>query len=135
MAAQQDILTTFRPAFEAAVAAFTSGDLDRTVAALPPDLEYHSLRQDPESAVHRGPDAVKHWVKRLSDFFEEWQVDVLDFEQPAPNAVLASYDLRGISRSARVPVEVHVFELWEFEGMRPVRARQFDNREAALAAL
>ena len=137
MAAPQDddILSTFRPAFKAAVAAFMSGDFDRTVAALPKDLEYHSLQQDPESAVHRGPEAVKRWVRRLSDYFEEWRIDILGFEQPTRAAVLASYVLRGTSRSAGVPVDIQVFELWEFDGTQPVRARQFATREEAFAAV
>ena len=38
------------------------------------------------------------------------------------------------SRGAGVPVEVEIWEVWEFEEMRPVRVRQFLSREEALAA-
>ena len=129
-----DLLSTFRPAFEAAALAFSEGDLERAVAGLPEDFEWHPLDQDPERAVHHGPDEAKRWWQRLAAIFDEMRVEVSDIEQLDDRTVLTRYLLRGTSGSAGAPVSITVFEIWEFEGIRPVRARQFPSRDEALRA-
>ena len=129
-----ELLSNFRQGFAQSVEAFRQGDLDSVVQGLPGDLEWHSTSEDPERAVHRGPEQIKELFERFFAVFDEWRVDLRDVERISERALLADYVLRGTSRSAGVPVKLDVYEVWEFDGPRPFRVRQFRTREAALEA-
>jgi hypothetical protein len=142
-----ELASRFRPAYEWSAAAFNEGELERALSALPDDLEWHAVSEDFQWSVQRGPDEIRRWFADLHDSFEDWRVELVEFEQPSDRAVLVEHVIRGTSRGAGVPAEVRTFELWEFGplddstqlawqqvGMRPVRVRQYLSREEALAA-
>ena len=131
----QDLLSSFSEGFERSIDAFNSGDLDLAVAGLPEEIEWHTTPEDPERSVRRGPEAVKEWFRGFHEIFEEWRVETRGFEQLGESVVLANYVLQGKSQAAAVPVGIEVFEVWEFDGLRPTRVRQFRTREAALSAV
>jgi hypothetical protein len=130
----EDLLNWFRASYEQGSAAFNDGDLQTALGWLPEELEWHAVSADPEQQLLRGPAEVIRWFEEFRSVFDDWRIEPLGFEQPADGAVLVDHVIRGTSRAARVPVEVRTYELWEFDGTRPVRVRQFFSREEALAA-
>jgi ketosteroid isomerase-like protein len=128
-----DLLSAFRAGYELSSAAFNEGDLDRALAGLPEDLEWHAVSEDPEQEVLRGPAEIKHFFQGFRSVFEKWRVEPIDFERLSDRSILVHHIIRGTSRGAGVPVEVETWEVWEFEQMRPVRVRQFLSRAEALA--
>jgi ketosteroid isomerase-like protein len=131
----EDLLDRFRTVHAKATEAFNRGDLHTALAGLPPDLEWHPLSTDPEPAVHRGPGQIREWFEEYRSVFDEWESKPLEYAQLGAATILVHHVIRGTSRGARVPVEVNVFEVWEFDGGRPVCVRQFDSRAVALEAI
>jgi ketosteroid isomerase-like protein len=129
-----DLLSTWRAVYEQAAVAFNDGDLDKALGGLAEDFEWHSPEEDADHGVYRGPTEVKAWFAEMRSVFDDWTIELGDFESVSENVVLVDHFIRGTSRGAGVPVEVHTYEVWEFDAMRPVRARQFLSRESALAA-
>jgi ketosteroid isomerase-like protein len=130
----EDLLTTFRALYEQSAAAFNEGDLDKALGGLPEDFEWRAPTEDPEHTVYRGPAEVKGWFEDMRGVFDRWRIELQGFEQLSESEVLVHHVIRGTSRGGGVPVGVHTFEVWEFDGLRPLRAQQFLSREAALAA-
>jgi hypothetical protein len=130
----EDLLSTFRAVYEQSAVAFNEGDLDKVVGGLPEDFEWHAPSEDMDHAVLRGRAEIKGWFEEFTGVFDQWRIESPEFEQRSESMVLVHYVMRGTSRGARVPVEVHNYEVWEFDGLRPLRARQFLTREKALAA-
>jgi ketosteroid isomerase-like protein len=130
-----DLAARFRPVHQAGVDAFNSGDLDRALDGLPEDFEWHPYDVDPEESVIRGPQATKAYFHRYMEVFDKWHSEPLEYEQLGESAVLVHHVITGTSRGAGVPVEIQVFEVWEFDGELPKRVRQFGSREDAEAAV
>ena len=130
-----DLAARFRPIHEAATDAFNAGDLDRAVGGLPEEFEWQPYEVDPEETALRGPEAIKHYFSNYREVFEDWHSQPLEYEQLGEATVLVRHIITGKSRGAGVPVRVEVFELWDFDGELPIRARQFGTRAEALAAL
>ncbi len=132
---QAALLTSFRAVYEQAANAFNDGDLDRALGGLAADFEWHAPEEDADHDVYRGPAEIKSWFSELRSVFDVWRIELRGFEQLSDNALLVDHVIAGTSRGAGVPVEVHTYEIWEFDGMRPVRARQFLSRDEALASI
>ena len=130
----EELLSWFPASYQQGSEAFNEGDLAGALGWLPDDLEWHATNQDPETRVLRGPAEVIRYFEQFRSVFEDWRIEPLSFEGPTEGCVLVNHAIRGTSRAAGVPVEVITFELWEFEGDRPFRVRQFFSREEALAA-
>jgi ketosteroid isomerase-like protein len=131
----EDLAARFRPVHEAGAGAFNSGDLDRALDGLPDDFEWHPLDVDPDESLIRGPAAIKDYFQKYREVFDEWHTEPLEYEQLGASAVLVHHVITGTSRGAGVPVKVEVFEVWEFDGDVPKRARQFASREEATATV
>ena len=129
-----DLLSTFRALYEQSAIAFNEGDLDTALGGLAEDFEWHAPSEDADHTVYRGPKEVKEWFAEMRSVFDDWRMELQGFEQLSDQTVLVEHVITGTSRGAGVPVEVQTWELWDFEGLRPVRSRQFLSREAALAA-
>jgi ketosteroid isomerase-like protein len=129
-----DLAARFRPVHEAGAEAFNSGDLDRALDGLPDDFEWLPYDVDPEERVIRGPEATKAYFQKYREVFDEWHTQPLEYTPLGRSAVLVHHVITGTSRGAGVPVTVEVFEVWEFDGDVPKRARQFGSREEAIAA-
>ncbi len=130
----EDLLSNFRAGYERSAAAFNEGDLDRALAGMPEDLEWHAVSEDPEQSVLRGPAEIRGFFQGFRNVFDRWRIEPISFEQLAEASILVHHVIRGTSRGAEVPVEVETWELWEFEEMRPVRVRQFFSHHQAVAA-
>ena len=131
----EDLAARFRPVHQAGTEAFNSGDLDRALDGLPEDFEWHPYDVDPEESVIRGPEATKAYFRKYREVFDAWHSEPLEYEQIGTSAVLVHHVITGTSRGAGVPVKVEVFEVWEFDGDVPKRARQFGSRKEATATI
>ena len=142
-----ELADSMRAIYDAATPAFNRGDFDLALGTLPEDVEWHAPREDADHGVYRGPEAIKHFFEEMRSVFDGWRVEVRQVEQPSDRTALVYHVIRGTSRGAEVPVEVHTYELWEFAelepgshrvwqevGLRPARVRQFFSRDEALAA-
>ncbi len=130
----EDLLTAFRAVYAQSATAFNEGDLDKALGGLAEDFEYHAPSEDADHSVYTGPAEIKGWFEEMRSVFDGWHIELQDFEQLSETTLLVHHLITGTSRGAGVPVAVDTFEIWEFDGMQPLRARQFLSRAAALAA-
>ncbi len=131
----ESLLDAFIAIHREGTQAFNEGDLDRALAGLPDRVEWQAVSDDPEVTVLRGPEQIREWFDGFRAVFDEWRSEPLEYEQLDDRTVFVHHVIRGTSRGAGVPVEVDTFELWELEGLQPVRIRQFQSRQEALAAV
>ena len=59
-------------------ARFNAGDKEAGLWFFTPDAEYHVAREDPDSAVHRGIDAVRRQFARWVEAYPDLTVEPLD---------------------------------------------------------
>ena len=59
-------------------ARFNAGDKEAGWWSFTPDAEYHVAREDPDSAVHRGIDAVRRQFARWVEAYPDLTVEPLD---------------------------------------------------------
>lgn len=130
----EDLLSTFRALYIQSAAAFNEGDLDRALGGLTDDFEWHAPEEDADHTVYRGPEEVKGWFAEMRSVFDGWRMELDEFELLSESTILVHHVITGTSRGAGVPVEVHTYEVWDFQGQLPYRARQFLSREEALEA-
>jgi ketosteroid isomerase-like protein len=127
-------LNAFRDLYERSAVAFNEGDLEAAVDGLPEDFEWQAPAEDPDHDVQRGPAEIVAWFAEMRSLFEDWRMELRQVERLSEGAILVHHVITGKSRGAGVPVAVDTWEVWEFEGGVPRRARQFFSRPAALDA-
>jgi ketosteroid isomerase-like protein len=111
-------------------------DLEGALAGLPQDFEW-LVPGFPGDEATRGPDATleffRDWIEQWEDLRVDWE-----FEQGAPDTILAIVDMRGRGRVSGAPVELHFAQVWSFREGVPARMVYYgdidEGRRAALHA-
>jgi ketosteroid isomerase-like protein len=89
--------------------------------------------QVPDSAVHRGREAVMRDWRDTFDSFEDFSVEVEECHDLGDD-LLVFVQYRGLGRGSRVPVEMSMAHVLTVREGRLLRLRQFLTREEALEA-
>jgi ketosteroid isomerase-like protein len=114
-------------------AAFNRRDLDWVLSTFDPEVEVHDPPEMPDSAVHRGHEAVMRDWQRTFDSFEEFSVEVEQCHDLGDD-LLVFLRYRGRGRGSGVVVDAPVAHLLTMKDRKLVRMRQFMDRDAALEA-
>jgi ketosteroid isomerase-like protein len=103
--------------------------LEDALSGLDPEFEWVVPRH-PEGDVRHGPDAT---IAFFRDWIEPWQDLHVDWELHAagPDRVLAVLTMTGRGRESGAPVDMHVGQLWTFDGSRAVRMVLYDDIDEA----
>lgn len=114
--------------------ALNRGDIDGTVAVLAADAEWHESQALPDAGVFRGRDAVREFLER---FLESWQEFHQEIEEVVVEgdrmALMIHLTARGRGSGAEVDARyAHVWTLNDGEG---VRVDAYEDRAAALRAI
>ena len=117
----------------AAYEAFNRGDLDSVLGMSVPEVETHDPPEMPDSAIHRGHEAVMRDWQRTFDSFDEFSVEVEEYRDLGDD-VLVFLRYQGRGRGSGVPVELGMTHLLTIRDGKFVRMRQFLDRERALEA-
>ena len=118
-----------REAYEA----FNRGDLERVLRLSDPEVEVYDPPEMPDSAIHRGHEAVMCDWERTFDSFDEFSVEVEAYRDLG-DELLVFVHYRGRGRGSGVPVELSMAHLLTIRNGKFVRMRQFLDREQALEA-
>jgi ketosteroid isomerase-like protein len=98
------------------------------------DAEYHAAREDPDSAVHHGIDAIRRQFERWQEAYPDLQVEPLEAEGKG-DRVFLWVRFSGHGATSGVPMEMELAHVYT---MRDGRAAQvveyFDKTEALKAA-
>ena len=97
------------------------------------DAEYHAAREDPDSAVHRGIDAVRRQVASWLEAYPDLKLEVLD-SQANGDMVLLWVRFVGHGAASGIPLDMELAHLYTMRDGRAARVVEYMDRGEALEA-
>jgi ketosteroid isomerase-like protein len=99
-----------------------------------PHAEYHAAREDPDSAVHRGIDAIRQQFASWHEAYPDLRVEVLD-AQASGDQVFLWVRFVGHGATSGIPLEMELAHLYTMrDGKAPKLVEYMDRNEALEAA-
>lgn len=117
-----------------AYAHFNAGERAPGLGFWHPDAEYQAAREDPDSATHRGIDAIRKQFERWIDAYPDLRVEPLEAKGNG-DRVFLWVRFTGHGAASGIPLEMdlaHVYTLREGKAVRC--AEYFDRTEGLHAA-
>ena len=102
--------------------------------ALAADAEWMPAPGFPGSAVHRGREGFVEFMRTWTEDFENWSVRLERLIDAGNDRVVALFHQSATGKGSGVPVELHLALVFELEGDRVVRMRNYVDPAQALEA-
>ncbi len=120
------------------IEAWNTGDLERAIASIDPEIEWHTARLLPDvDAVYRGHEGVRHF---WATFIEPWEeinaeiVAVLGGRGTAEEGVFVTHMRFQARGREEIGVDLDVYQLWRVRRRLLYEFRAYASRDEALAA-
>jgi ketosteroid isomerase-like protein len=117
------------------IEAFNRGDVDTVLALLDPDVETHVDPRLMNPGTHRGHEGYLRTVEAWTEAWGSLEAELLAVSEPDERHILTEIRQRAVGAGSGVPVEMHLFWLFEFREGRVVRLHMYPDRDSALAAV
>jgi ketosteroid isomerase-like protein len=114
-------------------AAYNSRDIEATLDALDPDIEWQSSDIAVERQTYRGHAAVRGFFEDNLDMWEDHHVEPEEFID-AGEHVVVPIRLSGRGRVSGVQTEARFVQVWTVRGGKVTRLRNYVDRTEALEA-
>jgi uncharacterized protein len=98
-----------------------------------PDAEYHAAREDPDSAVHRGIDAIRKQFASWHDAYPDLKVEILEAEGKG-DQVFLWIRFVGHGAASGIPLEMELAHLYTLRDGKAARVVEYMDRNEALEA-
>jgi ketosteroid isomerase-like protein len=108
-----------------------AGDFETLVKGFEPGFEWQPDELAPGQATRRTADDVKEAVDDFTGAFAEFRTEIEELIEEGDQVIAV---VRHVGRVGGGDVERRETHLWTFAGGRPRSLREFEEREAALAA-
>jgi ketosteroid isomerase-like protein len=108
-----------------------AGDFETLVKGFEPGFEWHPDELAPGQTTRRTADDVKEAVDDFTGAFAEFRTEVQELIEEGDQVIAV---VRHVGRVGAGDVERGETHLWTFANGRPRSLREFDERDAALAA-
>ena len=115
-------------------AAFNRRDLHEVLRVFDPQVEVHDPPEMPDSAIHRGREAVLRDWQRTFDSFEEFSIEIEECRDLGDELLLL-LRYRGRGRGSGVTVDAPMAHVLTIKNGKLLRLRQFLDRRQALEAV
>ena len=99
-----------------------------------PDAEYHVARDDPDSAVHRGIDAIRRQFASWEEAYPDLRVEVLDARANG-DQVFLWVRFVGHGAISGIPLEMELAHLYTMRDGKATKAVEYMDRDEALEAV
>jgi ketosteroid isomerase-like protein len=99
-----------------------------------PDAEYHVAREDPDSAVHRGFDAIRQQVASWHEAYPDLRVEILEALEASEDRVLLWVRFVGHGATSGIPLEMQLAHLYTMRDGKAVKVVEYMDRSEALEA-
>ena len=109
----------------------SAGKLDSMVNGFEPGFEWHPDESAPGQSTRRTAGDVKLAVDDFTGAFEEFRTEVEELIEEGDQVIAV---VRHVARVGTGDVERRETHLWTFADGRPRSLREFEERDAALAA-
>ena len=97
------------------------------------DAEYHAAREDPDSAVHRGIDAMRTQFQGWVDAYPDLTVEPLE-AKVSGDQVFLWVRFKGHGAASGIPLEMELAHVVTMRDGRAARTVEFMDRAEALEA-
>jgi ketosteroid isomerase-like protein len=97
------------------------------------DAEYHAAREDPDSAVHRGIEAVRRQFASWLEAYPDLRVEVLDARSNREK-VLLWVRFVGHGAASGIPLDMELAHLYTMREGKAARVEEYMDRDEALEA-
>jgi ketosteroid isomerase-like protein len=114
-------------------ARFNAGEKVPELWFFSPDAEYHAAREDPDSAVHRGLDAIRRQYARWVDAYPDLTVEPLEAKD-ADDKVFLWVRFSGHGEGSGAPVEMELAHVLTMRDGKVARTVEYFDRAEALQA-
>jgi ketosteroid isomerase-like protein len=108
-----------------------AGDLETLVEDFEPGFEWQPDELSPGQTTRRSADDIKRAVDDFTGAFAEFRTEVEELIEEGDHVIAV---VRHIARVGSGDVERRETHLWTFADHRPRSLREFEERDAALAA-
>jgi ketosteroid isomerase-like protein len=98
-----------------------------------PDAEYHAAREDPDSAVHRGIDAIRRQFASWLDAYPDLTVEPLEARGQG-DKVFLWVRFAGHGAASGAPLEMELAHVYTLRDGKAVRAVEYMDRDEAVQA-
>jgi ketosteroid isomerase-like protein len=98
-----------------------------------PDAEYHAAREDPDSAVHRGIDAIRRQFASWLDAYPDLTVEPLE-ARGQDDKVFLWVRFAGHGAASGAPLEMELAHVYTLRDGKAVRAVEYMDRDEAVQA-
>jgi ketosteroid isomerase-like protein len=132
----QENVEMVRRVFEAFKAGMERGDPGAVfdTDALVADAEWIPIPEFPGAAVYRGREGFVEFMRTWTEDFEDWSFRLERLIDAGNDRVVGLFHQWAIGKGSGVPVELHLATVWELEGGRVVRLRNYVDPAQALEA-
>ena len=116
--------------------AFSAGDIDRVVAHMDPEIEWHQAQGLAHGGLYRGLDQVRRAIFDPLDeqWWDEFSADAEEFLDAGDHVVvLGRY--RGLAKRTGKRLDVPFVHVWTYTGGKATRFRQFLDTAGWVEAL
>ena len=114
-------------------ARYNSGERRPELWFCHPDAEYHVAREDPDSAVRRGIDAIRQQFASWHEAYPDLRVDILD-AQANGDQVLLWVRFVGHGATSGVPIDMELAHLYTMRDGKAAKVVEYMDRTEALKA-
>jgi ketosteroid isomerase-like protein len=115
-------------------ARFNAGEKTAELWFYTPDAEYHVAREDPDSAIHRGIDAVGRQLAEWVEAYPDLTVTPLEARGNG-DKVFLWVRFSGHGEGSGVPVEMELAHVLTMRDGRVARTVEYTDRAEALEAV
>ncbi len=97
------------------------------------DAEYHAAREDPDSAVHRGIDAIRKQFASWLEAYPDLRIEILEAEGKG-DQVFLWVRFVGHGGASGIPIEMELAHVYTMRDGKAARVVEYMDRKEALAA-
>jgi ketosteroid isomerase-like protein len=112
---------------------FNEAEYERSIAELPPEIEWDTSAAIPDGALHTGAAEVLAYWRGISERWDDFRIEV-DRLIPGEDVVLMLGRLVARGAGSGVPVENEWDQVWRIRGGVPVRCENYTDRDRAWRA-
>ena len=126
----------FEAIAERGYGAWSRGDLEGFLAALAPDIEFHTAVLFPGiEEVYHGHDGVARFWHQMQDPFESFSIEPVRIERHGDDAAVIDIHFHAIGKGSAVPVDLDFFHAARLHDGLVTWLSSHGSRAGAVAAL
>ena len=114
-------------------ARFNAGEREPGLWFFTPDAEYHAAREDPDSAIHRGFDALTRHFASWVQAYPDLKIEPVEARANG-EIVFLWVHFSGHGAESGLPMEMELAHVLTMRDLRVARTVEYSNRTEALEA-